>query len=1097
MSIRVALTHRTRYRFDRRVAAGPHVVRLRPAPHCRTPVLSYSLGVSPQAHFINWQQDPFGNYLARVVFPEPVTSIAFDVDVVADLSVVNPFDFFLESYAQQAPFGYDEAVRGYLAPYLAAETPGPLLSAWLAGFDKHPRRTVDFLVDVNRALQSDIGYTLRMEPGVQSCETTLERGIGSCRDSGWLLVQVLRNLGIAARFVSGYLVQLRADEKALDGPSGAGADFTDLHAWAEAYVPGAGWIGLDPTSGLLAGEGHLPLACAPDPVGAAPVTGAVDPCEVEFDFANTVERVHEDPRVTAPYSDAQWAAIDMLGARVDAELTDADVRLTMGGEPTFVSVDDMESPEWNTEALGDHKRRLAGELAARLQTRFGAGGLMHFAQGKWYPGEVLPRWAMTCYWRRDGEPLWRHPEWLGSRPDTSLQTSRAAQFGARVAELLPIEAGTLLAGHEDTLYYLWREGTLPPDLELGDADGTQLADPLERARLRRVLAGQLGKPVGYALPLACEDGQWLTEAWQFRRESMFLLPGDSPMGYRLPLASLPMEPESIEPTPLDPFAPRADLPRLATPPARAGVPHADDTERAVRTALCFEVREGFLNVFLPPIPDLEAALQLLGVIERVAGELHQPVRLEGYPLPSDPRLTSFQVTPDPGVIEVNVQPSASWAELCAVTQTLYAEARQSRLGTEKFMLDGRHTGTGGGNHVTLGAADAASSPLLRRPDLLASLLTYWQHHPSLSYLFSGAFIGPTSQAPRVDEARDDTLYELGVALRQVDALGTGPGRESAEPWLVDRIFRNLLVDVTGNTHRAEFCIDKLYDPGGPSGRRGLLELRAFEMPPHARMSLVQMLLVRTLVAWFWREPFRLTPARFGDALHDRFLLPHFVYEDTASVARDLERAGYTFDVAWLAPFFEFRFPRFGTVHIDGMSLELRFAIEPWHVLGEEAGAQGTARYVDSSVERLQARVVDFNRERYALYCNGQPVPLASTGAAGEFVAGVRYKAWQPASALHPSVASSPTLTFDIIDRANARAVGGCRYHVSHPGGRNFDELPVNAAAAEARRSARFEPHGHRPGPLALAAPDINPHMPHTLDLRATSGHAKREAAAKS
>jgi uncharacterized protein (DUF2126 family)/transglutaminase-like putative cysteine protease len=1092
MAIRVALQHRTTYRFDRRVNLAPHEIRLRPAPHCRTPVLGYSLSVAPDKYFLNWQQDPYGNWVARLVFTEPAEVLDIVVDLTADMTVTNPFDFFVDPYAEHFPFAYAPALAKELIPFLEISPDEPRLIAWVEKFRAGilpGEKCVDMLVRLNRHLQSEIRYLVRMEPGVQTPDETLARGCGSCRDTGWLLVQILRRLGIAARFASGYLIQLVADVKPLDGPAGPERDFTDLHAWAECFLPGAGWVGLDPTSGLLTGEGHLPLACTADPGNAAPVIGFTDPCSVEFSFAMSATRIHEDPRVTKPYSDAAWAAIDALGQRVDADLARHDVRLTQGGEPTFVSIDDMDGPEWNYTALSPMKRELAETLLRRLAADFAPGGFLRIGQGKWYPGEPLPRWALGVYWRVDGKPMWRDESLLADTRragGTGVETAR--RFATMLAEMLDLDPSLVITAFEDVPHLLGIDSALPANADPLRAD---LSQPTERARLARLLQQGIDRPAGFVLPLAARGhgavSGWHSSGWALRRERLYALPGDSPLGLRLPLASLPEVPAADEDPdpPVDPFAPRGELPA-----ADAWSKRGKAAKRAVKvapkaivkTALCVEVRAGHLHVFMPPLVRLDEFVVLLGAVESTAKTLGVPVAIEGYAPPRDPRVRVLNVTPDPGVIEVNIHPSAGWRDLVATTEALYEHARQSRLGTEKFMLDGKHTGTGGGNHVTLGGAEAADSPFLRRPDLLRSLVAYWQNHPALSYLFSGTFIGPTSQAPRVDEARDDRLYELEIAFQQMETLQTA-GAECDKPWLVDRLLRHLLTDLTGNTHRAEFSIDKLYSPDGPTGRLGLLEFRAFEMPPHARMSAVQMLLLRALVARFWQIPYAGRLVRWGTALHDRWLLPHYVGADIRDVGADLRAFGYRFEHEWFAPFLEFRFPRFGTVNYGGVTIELRQAIEPWHVLGEEVSGTGTARYVDSSVERLQVKVSGMTDDRHRVACNRRVLPLIPTGLPGEFVAGVRYRAWSPPSALHPTIAVHAPLVFDLVDTWAGRALGGCTYHVAHPGGRNYDTFPVNANEAEARRHARFWPHGHTPGAMNLADEPRNPATPATLDLR--------------
>ncbi|HEY2383769.1 MAG TPA: transglutaminase family protein [Terriglobia bacterium] len=1087
MGIRVALHHKTVYKYDRLVTLSPQIVRLRPAPHSRTQVMSYALNIEPKDHFINWQQDPFGNFLARLVFLKETPVFSLEVSLVADITVINPFDFFLEPYAEKYPFEYELQEERELRSFLEPAAPlGPQLEKFLSSIDRSEVRTIDFFVELNRRVQGEVRYVIRMEPGIQSPEETLERASGSCRDSAWLLVQTLRRLGLAARFVSGYLIQLKPDVKPLEGPVGPGEDFTDLHAWAEVYLPGAGWVGLDPTSGLLTGEGHIPLAATPEPPSAAPVTGLVSPCEVEFFHEMRVTRIHEDPRVTKPYTEEQWSRMCAAGDQIDAELKAGDVRLTMGGEPTFISIDDMDGEEWNTAALGPEKLRLGGVLLKRLRQHFAPAGFLHFGQGKWYPGESLPRWAFSCYWRTDGLALWNDPQWVAD-PDRNycFGAGEAQRFAEEFAHTLSVHPDYVITAYEDPLEYLLKERELPVNVAPED---NKLDNPEERERMRRVFERGIGSPVGFVLPLQRGIGkcgpEWQTGLWMLRAHHLFLVPGDSPVGFRLPLHSLPWEPEDKirQLWVVDPMAPAKPLP---LPPLRqprleaTAAPVEAHAGAVVRTAVTVEARDGRLWVFLPPTGSIEDYLELIAAVERTAARLRMPVLIEGYPPPNDPRLRVIKVTPDPGVIEVNVHPATSWRELVDNTVALYEQARLTRLATEKFMLDGRHTGTGGGNHVTLGGISPADSPFLRRPDLLRSFVGYWLNHPALSYLFSGVFIGPTSQAPRADEGRSDAVYELELAF---DVLGQSRNGD-CPPWLVDRIFRNLLVDVTGNTHRAEFCIDKLYSPDSPTGRLGLVEMRAFEMPPHARMSLAQQLLVRALVAWFWRAPYQEKPIRWGTRLHDLFLLPYFVEKDFRSIVRDLQEAGYDIDEGWFAPHFEFRFPVYGRVCYDGVEVELRQAIEPWYVLGEEPGAGGTARYVDSSVERMQVRVKGLAAEKFAVTCNGQRLPLQPTGTNGDFVCAVRYRAWQPPRCLHPTIPVHPPLVFDVVDLAAKQSIGGCTYHVAHPGGLSYDTFPVNSNEAEARRLTRFFALGHTPGRVDVPRLDVNPEFPSTLDLR--------------
>lgn len=1050
MSKIIALNHRTHYQYDRPIQLEPQIIRLRPAPHTQARIQSYSLNIKPKKYFINWQQDPFSNYQARIVISDKCTEFLVEVDLVFEIKIFNPFDFFVEKKAEQFPFAYEPELKQALSPYLEIKEQDNYLRAFLKTVDTAPKSSIDFLVSINSLLNQSLAYKIRMDHGVQTCEETLQLKTGSCRDMAWLLCQILRNFGLATRFVSGYLVQLKADVTSLDGPSGTKEDFTDLHAWTEVYLPGAGWVGLDPTSGLFAGEGHIPLSCTPNPASAAPISGEIGTCKSTMKHEMSVVRIHEDRRVTKPYSKSEWAAIDALGKRVDASLEKQAIKLTMGGEPTFVSLDTPSDDAWNFTALSDEKYALGHVLHQRLKQAFSKDGLTQIAQGKWYPGEPLPRWAMHGYWRKDGEPLWQADTCLADDKINNKNTETDSKaFIQCLAETLGIPKKYVIPAYED-----------PSDHEA----------------------------VGFILPLqySATRERWISNRWQSKSERLYLMAGDSPIGLRLPLKQLPVVKNSDK----ELYALRSSFDQKSALLSYQALKQrgkqrlvSDDTfindpRGLIQNALAVEIVEGAMHVFLPPLMRIEHFLELIVAIEMVVEQLNQPIVFTGYPPPKDVRLTSFSVTPDPGVLEVNIQPAYDWEELKHIISTVYQEARLSRLTTDKFLLDGRRVGTGGGNHIVIGASTPEDSPFLRRPDVLRSMITFWQHHPALSYLFASMYIGPTSQAPRIDEARHDSLYELELAFEKM------PLKQNVPPWLVDRQLRNLLVDLSGNTHRAEFCIDKLYSPDSETGRLGLLEMRGFEMTPHPHMNLLQALLVRACIASFWKTPFHHQLIRWGTDLHDRFMLGYFIKEDLSDVLYYLRQQGYDFKLEWFQPFFDFRFPEYGSVQVGPINLSLSMALEPWPVMGEELYRGSVSRSVDSSVERVQLKVTGAHLDRYIITCNGHALPLKATSEKGVSVAAVRFKAWEAHASLHPTLPASPTLVFDVIDRYLERSLGACTYYVSHPGGRNYDTVPINENEAEGRRLSRFQPAmGHSPGQYKPYAIQSNAEFPYTLDLR--------------
>jgi len=1109
MAITVSITHLTHYKYDRPVSLSPQTIRLRPSPHNKVPIKSYSLNIEPKDHFMNWYQDIFGNHVANISFNQRVTEFKIEVDLKAEIVTSNPFDFFIDKKYEQWPFEYDLTNKIELGSYLNIIENGPLLNKWImektAGIKT--KKTLDLLVYINQELNKSLGYIIRLDPGVHTPEELFKEGKGSCRDFAWTLCQIYRHLGFASRFVSGYSIQLKPDIKAIDGPIGVTEDIVDLHAWCEVYIPGAGWIGFDGTSGLMAGEGHIPLSASPLPFQSAPVEGLIDKCECVLDHRMILKRIAEPPRVTKPFSQHQWNEINKLGKKIDAAGKKADLRLTIGGEPTFISTENRDALEWNTAALGDEKWDKAVELLFRLRKKFGPQASVHFGQGKWYGGESMPRWALGFFWRKDGQKVWNNDELIAQpnrKKPAKINPEQTEKFAKKLSQSLGIDENCAIPAYEDIPHILMRERILPIAGKIID----EAANDDEIKRLLKLDKKDLGKPRAFVLPIlySIKRKKWISNLWKFKSDHMFLIPGDSAAGFRMPLNSIPFVKGADEEVP--PLRSNFDnLPKLPEwtklyknaqnnlkkiPDPKESAYLKKDPNGYVRTAICIEARDGALRVFLPPTYYAEHYLELVASIEATADALKIPVIIEGYEPPRDLRMENFHVTPDPGVIEVNVHPASNWDELKFINETIYDEAAKIKLTAEKFLLDGKRTGTGGGNHIIAGGATPDESPFLRRPDLLKSVITYWQNHPGLSYLFSSQFIGPTSQAPRIDEARHEGIYELEIALKQIEEgiKGKGAGvkgnkKDGTPLWLVDRLLRNILVDVSGNTHRTEICIDKLYSPDGERGRLGLLEFRGFEMTPHARMNLLQVLLIQALITKFWKHPYKAKLIPWGNKLHDQFMLPHFVWEDFLHVLADLKEYGFEFKKEWFMPQFDFRFPLNGTYETDGITIELRSALEPWPVLGEENVAGATSRGVDAALERLQLKVTGLDESLFAITCNGVRVNLhnASTLDSDTKISGIKFKAWDPPFTMHPNLKINSPLTFDIVDLNSKYTIGGCKYHVFHPGGRNYDTSPVNVNEAEGRVISRFEKMGHSSGKIRFKNIDPHPEFPFTLDLR--------------
>jgi uncharacterized protein (DUF2126 family) len=675
------------------------------------------------------------------------------------------------------------------------------------------------------------------------------------------------------------------------------------------------------------------------------------------------------------------------GLHADALLAEAGLTLTQGGEPTFIPKNPV-SPEWHLEALGDEKLDLAWKLSRALEKSLMPGAVILRSNGKHYPGEPIPRWKLTLL-RRQGSVLWKNPSLLSQGKKGKKQPITPRKFISTLAIELGVP-GSIRPVYEDVEAAMRASALLGehPPLPRYSRSKKGFVQPrwttAERKRWQ-----ELHRAAGWVLPLDRIEGVWKTDDWVLPDGGdLLLLPGTSSIGLRLPLSQLPP----------------GRLPR----------------------ALTAEIREGALTLFLPPFLEASSFADLLAAIEKTAEALNSPpIALEGYPPPHEDDWENLSVIPDPGVIEVNLPPAASWESLEKTVSALFLAAEECGLRGTRVLPSGETSATGGGGHLVLGGTSLDSNPFLLKPHLLPSFLRFIQRHPSLSYLFSGRFVGPSSQAPRADESFFEIPRELGIALTAMESM-----EAPASPIIIDAILRNLLLDYNGNTHKAEVSVDKFFNPFMPNGRLGLVEFRSIEMSPDIEQFLAIHALWRSLAASFVVKPYTEPLIDWKGKLHDDFLLPFFLEEDLDKVLAYLNDSGFNFKREWFQPHLRFRFPILAEDTIAGIPWHLRRALEPWPLLGEEPAGGGVVRCVDSSTERLEFRLYAAAKDRkkapLTISINGWKLPLHPHPEGG-FIGAVRFRTFLLRTCLHPQILPHTPLLIEFFDESE-KQLGAWNYH---------------------------------------------------------------------